>query len=311
MRFCSFKRKSDNKDSWGVMSGPDTVADFSALAPDLRSFLEKDGLTRFSQIERETKNHPQLNISEVVLKACLPNPPTIRDGYAFRNHVEASRRNRNLPMIPEFEEFPVFYYGEPRSIIGPGDVKVQSKHLDHLDFELEVGVVIGKKGKNIPAEKADEYIAGYMIWNDWSARALQVAEMKLSMGPVKGKDFANAFGPWLVTREELSSKKIPGPKGERFDLSMKAFVNGKQYSNGNLKDMSFTFAQIIERASYGCTIYPGDVFGSGTVGSGCIMEGVGYAPSDKWIKEGDEVELQVEGLGVLKNKVVLVGDELE
>jgi fumarylacetoacetate (FAA) hydrolase len=311
MRFCSFKRKSDNKDSWGVMSGPDTVADFSSLAPDLRSFLEKDGLTRFSQIEKETKNHPQLNISEVVLKACLPNPPTIRDGYAFRNHVEASRRNRNLPMIPEFEEFPVFYYGEPRSIIGPGDVKVQSKHLDHLDFELEVGVVIGKKGKNIPAEKADEYIAGYMIWNDWSARALQVAEMKLSMGPVKGKDFANAFGPWLVTREELASKKIPGPKGERFDLSMKAFVNGKQYSNGNLKDMSFTFAQIIERASYGCTIYPGDVFGSGTVGSGCIMEGVGYAPSDKWIKEGDEVELQVEGLGVLKNKVVLVGDELE
>jgi len=311
MRFCSFKRKSDNKDSWGVMSGPDTVADFSSIAPDLRSFLEKDGLTRFSQIEKETKNHPQLNISEVVLKACLPNPPTIRDGYAFRNHVEASRRNRNLPMIPEFEEFPVFYYGEPRSIIGPGDVKVQSKHLDHLDFELEVGVVIGKKGKNIPAEKADEYIAGYMIWNDWSARALQVAEMKLSMGPVKGKDFANAFGPWLVTREELSSKKIPGPKGERFDLSMKAFVNGKQYSNGNLKDMSFTFAQIIERASYGCTIYPGDVFGSGTVGSGCIMEGVGYAPSDKWIKEGDEVELQVEGLGVLKNKVVLVGDELE
>ncbi|MEI7441784.1 MAG: fumarylacetoacetate hydrolase family protein [bacterium] len=311
MRFCSFKRKSDNKDSWGVMSGPDTVADFSSLAPDLRSFLEKDGLTRFSQIEKETKNHPQLNISEVVLKACLPNPPTIRDGYAFRNHVEASRRNRNLPMIPEFEEFPVFYYGEPRSIIGPGDVKVQSKHLDHLDFELEVGVVIGKKGKNIPAEKADEYIAGYMIWNDWSARALQVAEMKLSMGPVKGKDFANAFGPWLVTREELASKKIPGPKGERFDLSMKAFVNGKQYSSGNLKDMSFTFAQIIERASYGCTIYPGDVFGSGTVGSGCIMEGVGYAPSDKWIKEGDEVELQVEGLGVLKNKVVLVGDELE
>jgi len=311
MRFCSFKRKSDNKDSWGVMSGPDTVADFSSIAPDLRSFLEKDGLTRFSQIERETKNHPQLNISEVVLKACLPNPPTIRDGYAFRNHVEASRRNRNLPMIPEFEEFPVFYYGEPRSIIGPGDVKVQSKHLDHLDFELEVGVVIGKKGKNIPAEKADEYIAGYMIWNDWSARALQVAEMKLSMGPVKGKDFANAFGPWLVTREELASKKIPGPKGERFDLSMKAFVNGKQYSNGNLKGMSFTFAQIIERASYGCTIYPGDVFGSGTVGSGCIMEGVGYAPSEKWIKEGDEVELQVEGLGVLKNKVVLVGDELE
>ena len=311
MRFCSFKRKSDNKNSWGVMAGPDSVADLSSIAPDLRTFLEKDGLTRFSQVEKEIKNHPQLNIGDIVLKAALPNPPTIRDGYAFRNHVEASRRNRNLPMIPEFEEFPVFYYGEPRSIIGPGDVKVQSKHLDHLDFELEVAVVIGKKGKNIPAEKADEYIAGYMIWNDWSARALQVAEMKLSMGPVKGKDFANAFGPWLVTRDELASKKIPSPKGERFDLTMKAFVNGKQYSHGNLKDMSFTFAQIIERASYGCAIYPGDVFGSGTVGSGCIMEGVGYAPSDKWIKEGDEVELQVEGLGVLKNKVVLVGDELE
>jgi len=311
MRFCSFKRKSDNKESWGAMSGPDTVSDFASLAPDLRSFLEKDGLAKIPQLEKETKNHPQLNVNDIVLRASLPNPATIRDGYAFRNHAEAARKNRNLPMLPEFEEFPVFYYGEPRSIIGPGDVKVQNHHLEQLDFELEVGVVIGKKGKNIPAVKADEYIAGYTIWNDWSARGMQFKEMKLSMGPVKGKDFANSFGPWLVTRDELVSKKIPGDKGERFDLSMRAFLNGKQVSNGNLKDMSFTFAQIIERASYGCTIYPGDVFGSGTVGTGCLMETLGYAPSDKWLKEGDEVELQVEGLGVLKNRVVLVGDELE
>jgi fumarylacetoacetate (FAA) hydrolase len=309
MRFCSFLRKGDHRESWGAMSGLDSVADFGTIAPDLRSFLERDGLSKVAQLSTELKNHPQHNFKDIVLRACIPNPPTIRDGYAFRNHAEAARKNRNLPMIPEFDQFPVFYYGEPRSIIGPGEVKVQSMHLEQLDFELEVGIVIGKKGKNIPAEKADEFIAGYTIWNDWSARGMQFKEMKLSMGPVKGKDFANSLGPWLVTRDELAPKKIPGAKGERYELSMKAVINGKQVSNGNLKDMSFTFAQIIERASYGCTLYPGDVFGSGTVGSGCFMETLGYEPSDKWLKEGDEVELEVEGLGRLTNKIVRVSDD--
>lgn len=311
MRFCSFLRKDDNREAWGAMSSLDTVADFSTIAPDLKTFLEKDGLARMGQLSAEMKNHPQLKMADIVFRACLPNPGSIRDGYAFRQHVEASRRHRNLPMIPEYDEFPVFYFGDHRSIIGPGDVKVQSQHLEQLDFELEVAIVIGKKGKNIAAEKADEFIAGYTIWNDWSARSLQAKEMKLNMGPCKGKDFANALGPWLVTRDELKPKVIVSPKGERYDLGMKAFHNGKQISEGNMKDMTFTFAQIIERASYGTYLYPGDVIGSGTCGTGCFMELNGYTADAKWLKENDQLDLEVEGLGRLNNKVVKVSDDFQ
>jgi len=311
MRFCSFLRKSDNRESWGAMSSLETVADFSSIAPDFKTFLEKDGLSKMGQLSMEMKNHPQFKMSDVVFRACMPNPGSIRDGYAFRQHVEASRKHRNLPMIPEYDEFPVFYFGDHRSIIGPGDVKVQSQHLDQLDFELEVAIVIGKKGKNIPAERADEFIAGYTIWNDWSARGLQAKEMKLNMGPCKGKDFANSLGPWLVTREGLRPKSIPSPKGERYDLSMKAFLNGEQVSEGNLKDMTFTFAQIIERASYGAYIYPGDVIGSGTCGTGCFMELNGYSSNAKWLKENDQLDLEVEGLGRLTNRIVKVSDDFQ
>ena len=293
------------------MCGEDSIADFGVISPDLKTFLDKDGLQKLPQLGRELKNHPQLKISDIVLRACMPNPPTIRDGYAFRQHVEAARKHRNLPMLPEYDEFPVFYFGDPRSVVGPGDVKVQKLHLEKLDFELEVAVVIGKRGRNIKAENADEYIAGYTIWNDWSARGIQFKEMKLNMGPAKGKDFANSLGPWLVTRDELEPKKIPGEKGERYSLTMKASVNGKEVSRGNMKDMTFTFAQIIERASYGVSVCPGDVIGSGTCGTGCFMELNGYDAGNNWLKENDEVELVVEGLGHLKNKIVLVGEETE
>ncbi|MEZ4814578.1 MAG: fumarylacetoacetate hydrolase family protein [Bdellovibrionota bacterium] len=311
MRFCSFLRKSDNRESWGAMSGSDSVADFSAIAPDLKSFLEKDGLSKVGQLFKEIKNHPQFKMDEIVLRACIPNPGSIRDGYAFRQHVEASRKHRGLPMIPEYDEFPVFYFGDHRSIIGSGDVKVQAKHLEQLDFELEVGIVIGKKGKNITAEKADEFIAGYTIWNDWSARSLQAKEMKLNMGPCKGKDFANSLGPWLVTRDELQPKLIPSQQGERYDLSMKAFLNGEKISEGNLKDMTYTFAQIIERASYGTYLYPGDVIGSGTCGTGCFMELNGYTPTAKWLKENDQLDMEVEGMGRLSNRIVKVSDDFQ
>lgn len=243
-------------------------------------------------------------IEEVTLLAPVPRPPTMRDGYAFRQHVEAARRNRGLEMIPEFDEFPVFYFTNPISVSGPGDVLVMEGHLDKLDFELECAIVIGKRGRNIPASRADEHIFGYMNYNDWSARAMQMEEMKLSLGPAKGKDFANTFGPWLATPDELADLRIPGDNGERYDLTMTARVNGVEVSRGNVKDMTWTFAQIIERASYGVTLQPGDVIGSGTVGTGCFLELNGSGITNQWLKEGDTVELEIDRLGVLSNTVV-------
>ncbi len=253
--------------------------------------------------------HTQLAVpaAEVTLCAPVPRPISMRDGYAFRQHVEAARRNRGVPMIEEFDLFPIFYFTNHMAVTGPGPVHVQQLHCDKLDFELEAAIVIGREGRNIPASQADEYIAGYTVMNDWSARTLQMEEMKLSLGPAKGKDFATSIGPWLVTRDELSHARIPGEQGERYDLVMTAHVNGTEVSRGNLKDMTWTFAQIIERASYGVTLYPGDVIGSGTVGTGCFLELNGSKVYDPawWLKPGDMVTCAIDGLGILENTLHL------
>ncbi len=234
----------------------------------------------------------------------VPRPVSMRDGYAFRQHVETARKNRGLPMIPEFDQFPVFYFTNHLAVTGPGDVVVQKLALSQLDYELEVAVVIGERCRNVKAAEADEVIFGYTIMNDWSARTLQMEEMKLNLGPAKGKDFATSLGPTLVTRDELEMYATRTPQGVKHSLKMKAFVNGKQLSTGNLSEMSWTFAQIIERASYGVTLYPGEVIGSGTVGTGCLLELNGSKVTDNlWLKSGDEVVLEVDGLGKLKNKI--------
>ena len=242
---------------------------------------------------------------DTLLASPIPEPVSCRDGYAFRQHVESARKGRGLPMIPEFDHFPIFYFTNHLAITGPGEIFVMEKALERLDFELEVAIVIGKEGRNIPANKADEHIFGYMIMNDWSARELQTQEMKLNLGPAKGKDFATSLGPYLVTRDQLEKFLVPGPNGERFNLRMKAFHNGKQVSEGNLKDMNWTFGQIIERASYGVTLRPGEVIGSGTVGTGCYMELNGTTLKDNpvWIKPGDDFTLEVDELGRLDNTV--------
>lgn len=247
--------------------------------------------------------------------SAVPHPPTCRDGYAFRQHVEALRKNRGAEMIPEFNQFPVFYFTNPHTVVGEGEVQVYPDHLKGLDFELEIACVIGKSGKNIPAQKADEFILGYTIMNDLSARTLQLEEMKLNLGPAKGKDFATALGPWLVTKDELEPFKIQTPFGAKYDLRMTAKHNGKLISEGNVKDMNWTFAQIIERASYGVELFPGDVIGSGTVGSGCYAELNGTASrkakeagenfSPTWLKPNDTIALQIEGLGTLTNTFTL------
>jgi fumarylacetoacetate (FAA) hydrolase len=252
-------------------------------------------------------------LKEVQLLAPVPFPPSCRDGYAFRQHVAAARRNRKVDMIPEFDQYPIFYFTNHLSVVGPGEVKCMPDHFEKLDFELEAAIVIGRSGRNIKADEADEYIAGLMIMNDLSARRLQMEEMVLNLGPAKGKDFATATGPWLVTLDELQSFEIPCREnhvGKSWNLKMSCSVNGVQVSEGNLGDMDWTFAEIIERASYGVTLHPGDVIGSGTVGTGCFLElnGTGKLNdpnyTEQWLQAGDVIEMEIDGLGSLSNTIV-------
>ena len=239
------------------------------------------------------------------MRLSIPKINSLRDAYAFRQHVEASRKNRGLPMIPEFDEFPVYYYGNHNAIIGAGKVFIESDHFSELDFELEIAAIIGKRGKNISVQEADLYIAGFTIMNDFSSRAIQKKEMKLNLGPAKGKDFATALGPHLVTKDELAPFRVSSPVGDRYDLEMKAFHNGIQVSCGNAQDMTWTFAQIIARISYGTEIYPGDVIGSGTVGTGCFYETNLIREVPIWLKDGDIIELEITGLGKLRNEICI------
>lgn len=249
-------------------------------------------------------------LDAVQLLSPVPHPTSCRDGYAFRQHVAAARRNRKVDMIPEFDQYPIFYFTNHHSVQGPGPVYCMPDHFEKLDFELEVAIVISKPGRNIKAADADGYIAGLMIMNDLSARKLQMEEMLLNLGPAKGKDFATAVGPMLVSLNELAAFEVPckeGHTGKAWNLSMSCKVNGIEVSQGNLADMDWTFAEIIERCSYGATLMPGDVIGSGTVGTGCFLElnGTGKLNNpdytEQWLQKGDLVDMEVEGLGILSN----------
>lgn len=249
--------------------------------------------------EATGKKEDGFSLAEILLGSPLPRPRSFRDFYAFEAHVKTARAQRGLEMVPEWYHFPVFYFSNAAAFLGPEATVPCPKSTKWLDYELEIACVIGKEGIDIPVERAAEHIAGYCILNDWSARDVQREEVKVGLGPAKGKDFATSMGPWLVTPDELESARLAGAKGDRYDLAMVARVNGEEYSRGNLRDLHFTFAEMIARASADCPLYPGDVIGSGTVGTGCILE----LAADRygWLKPGDVVELEVERLGVLRN----------
>jgi fumarylacetoacetate (FAA) hydrolase len=264
------------------------------------------------QIKAGNVTKPFVLEKDVVLEAPVPQPTSCRDGYAFRQHVAAARRNRGVEMIKEFDQYPIFYFTNHNAIQGPGVIDCMPDHFEKLDFELEAAIVIGKKGRNIKAAEADEYIAGYMIMNDMSARTLQMEEMLLNLGPAKGKDFSTVIGPYFVTPDELEQFKVPakpGHVGNSYNLNMKCWVNGVLVSEGSVGDMDWTFAEIVERCAYGVDVLPGDVIGSGTVGTGCFLElnGTGllndknYKP--QWLQDGDVVEMEITGLGHLSNTI--------
>jgi fumarylacetoacetate (FAA) hydrolase len=239
-----------------------------------------------------------LPLDEVRLVAPLPHPPSLRDFYAFEQHVATTTRNRGRAVPPAWYEIPVFYFGNHTAIYGP-NAGVPMPRTEALDYELEIACVIGRAGRDIAEEDAEEYIAGYTIMNDWSARDLQREEMSVGLGPSKGKDFATSLGPWLVTPDELEEYEL---SDGRYNLAMVARVNGVERSRGNFRDIFYTFAEMIAHASRDANLYPGDVLGSGTVGTGCLLElTAGQGP---WLAEGDLVELEVTGLGVLRNRII-------
>jgi fumarylacetoacetate (FAA) hydrolase len=239
-----------------------------------------------------------LSLDEVTFHAPI-HPTTLRDFYAFETHVKTANRNRGQEVPENWYKFPVFYFSNPNNNFGHEDAIPYPSYTHALDYELEIAVVIGKPGINIQPEDAADYVFGYTIFNDWSARDLQVQEMRVNFGPVKSKDFACSFGPVIVTKDEIADRGTD--RTGIYDLTMLARVNGSELSRGNFNDIYWTFGDMIARASQSVMLRPGDVIGSGTVGTGCLYELT--KNQGPWLQHGDIVELEIERIGVLRNTV--------
>jgi 2-keto-4-pentenoate hydratase/2-oxohepta-3-ene-1,7-dioic acid hydratase in catechol pathway len=236
------------------------------------------------------------------LRAPIPVPPSMRDFMAFEEHVVTSAKAMNHDVDPVWYEMPVFYFTNPAAVLGAHDDVPVAPGCAAWDYELEIAAVIGRAGCDLDPATAEEHIAGYVIFCDWSARDLQASEMRAHLGPAKGKDTATSLGPWLVTPDELSPRRA----GNAYDLDMRASVNGTVWSKGNMSTIYWGFPQLLAYASRGTELRPGDVIGSGTVGTGCILELSRVHGSDAypWLVPGDEVTLEISGLGAIEATVV-------
>tara|TARA_B110000438_G_scaffold76844_1_gene77034 strand:- start:1697 stop:2662 length:966 start_codon:yes stop_codon:yes gene_type:complete len=279
---------------------------FLSLPKTLKEALENwdPNFSVLKQLESAVSNVDLKSLStdesDLVILPPIPEPPAFRDFYAFEQHVKAARKLRGLEMNPDWYKLAIFYFSNPNCCYGHGAEISYPSNTTELDFELEFAVIIGGGGANIKAEDADKVIAGYTILNDWSSRNLQREEMPMSLGPAKGKDFASSFGPYMVTPDELEDSW--GNDG-KLHLRMTCHINGKKISDGNTNDLYHSFGEMIERASMNTKLVPGEYIGSGTVGTGCILE---LRPENTggWIEKGDVVKLEVEKLGVLENKII-------
>jgi len=251
----------------GLIEGDKVI---QLAAQTLQAFFTGGGTAR---------HHAEYDLADVDFRAPVLQPPSVRDFYAFEQHVKTARAARRLEVPQEWYDIPVFYFSNAAAIYGPGDGIVGPAETSELDYELEVAAVIGAEGR----------VGGFTIMNDWSARDLQRAEMRVGLGPSKGKDFATSLGPILVTPDEFDGSSA----------TMVARVNGEERSRGELADMHHSWEAIVAHAARNTRLLPGDVLGSGTVGTGCILE----LGDGRWLEPGDVVELEVEGIGVLRNTV--------
>jgi fumarylacetoacetate (FAA) hydrolase len=228
-------------------------------------------------------------------------PPSVRDFYAFEGHVRTMWERRGGEIPEAWYRLPIFYFSNVSEIRGSGDPVWAPAASSELDYELEVAALIDTPAKDLRADRAEEAIGGYTILNDWSARDLQREETAVRLGPAKGKDFASAFGPWIVTPDELADARSAGSTGP--DLAMTAEVNGVEISRGCWSDAQFSFGDMLARASADVRLRPGDLVGSGTVGTGCLLE-IRDATLGRYLEPGDVVTLRVERLGALSNPIV-------
>lgn len=309
MKLVTFIAPDGARHIGALLAGESRIADFTAsdADPALRDMLALiDGGDAALQHARSLLVQPRVvhDLTAVTLLAPLPQPRRIRDFLCFEKHFRQSRANRHLfgigterldPAKVELPrvwyERPIYYKGNPFSVVGTEAEVHWPTYSRVIDYELELGLVTARRGKDISREDALSYAFGYTIFNDFSARDAQYVEMQGSLGPAKGKDFdtGNALGPWLVTADE-----IPDPQA----LTMVTRVNGEEWSRGNSGEMQHSFRDIIVYASADETLYPGEVLGSGTVGGGCGNE------LGRFLKHGDVIELEVSGLGVLRNRIV-------
>jgi 2-keto-4-pentenoate hydratase/2-oxohepta-3-ene-1,7-dioic acid hydratase in catechol pathway len=266
------------------------------LMPRLSEFTRK--LSDWPEHEKVFQKRGGKSFRAQKLLPLIIRPSTFRDFYAFEQHVRTARSRRGLDMVAAWYEIPVFYFSNPNSFIADNETVVAPAGSQELDFELELGAVIGKRGRDIPAAKAWEHVAGFTIINDFSARDLQRSEIEVGLGPAKGKDFATAVGPMLITRDEVSDRI----NGENNSLEMRARLNGRNLSNGNSSALHHSFPKMIAQASRDADLFPGDLIGSGTIGTGCILE-LGAENTGGWLKPDDVVELEIEKLGVLHTRV--------
>jgi fumarylacetoacetate (FAA) hydrolase len=269
VKLCMFSPKGvELERGWpGRIDGDEVV---QLAAQTLQAFFSGGGTAR---------EHARFPLAEVELRAPVLHPPSVRDFYAFEQHVRTARERRGLEVPPEWYEIPVFYFSNPGAIFGPEQEIPYPEGTEELDYELEVAAVMG----------ADGAIGGFTVMNDWSARDLQRREMRVGLGPSKGKDFATSIGPVVVTPDEFD-----GASG-----TMVARVNGEERSRGQLGDMHFSWDEVVAHAAWNTRLLPGEILGSGTVGTGCILE----LGDGRWLRPGDVVELEVEGIGVLWNSV--------
>jgi len=287
------------------------------LPNDMLAFID-DHETYFKIIREENLEtiSPHYQLSEVKLLAPLTNPRSCRDYVAFEEHMLNASKSFGHTVSPEWYNIPIFYFTNHQAIYGPNDEIKRPEKETKFDIELELAVIIGKKGNDIQGENANDYIFGYTIFNDWTARAIQRQEMTVPLGPHKGKDFANAIGPCIVTKDEFENYRcsisrethpehlqMPQTTADRFDLKMIARINGETVCEGNYKTVYWTFPQMIKRASENnVSLMPGDILGSGTVGWGSLIEN--NFSVHRPLVPGDIVELEIENIGILKNTVV-------
>ncbi len=292
MKLVTFEAKGSPACVGAVLD--DRVVDLAAASdgavPESMLALIERGEKTLAAARAAAKSPPTSAVhvlADVRLRAPLPNPPSLKDFFAFEDHAlaAAKRSGKSLPEV--WYELPCYFKTNPREIYGPGDELPWPSYTRKLDFECEVACVVGREGRDLGPEQAAGHIFGYMLYNDLSARDIQKKELALGMGPGKGKDFANAFGPWLVTADEADPAEI--------ELTVR--VNDEEWSIGHFRDQYWKFPLLLSHLSQGETVYPGDVFGSGTFHKGCGLD------LDRWIKPGDRLEFSSAALGTLKNTV--------